>query len=46
MLNGYVHARSREFSAPPNLNGVMSQLLGTMYHINLAGIELAEKFSL
>ena len=46
MLNGYVHARSREFSAPPNLNGVMSQLLGTMYHINLAGIELAGKFSL
>ena len=45
-LNGYVHARSREFSAPPNLNGVMSQLLGTMYHINLAGIELAGKFSL
>ena len=45
-LNGYVHARSREFSAPPNLNDVMSQLLRTMYHINLAGIELAEKFSL
>ena len=46
MLNGYVHARSRQFSAPPKLNGVMGQLLGAMYHINLAGIELAEKFSL
>ena len=46
MLNGYIHARSREFSPPPNLNGIMGQLLGAMYHINLAGIELAEKFSL
>ena len=46
MLNGYVHARCREFSTPPKLYDVTGQLLGAMYHINLAGEELAEKFSL
>ena len=46
MLNGYAHARSRELSPPTKLDGVMLQFLGAMFHINLAGIELNEKFSL
>ena len=46
ILNSYIHARSREFSPPPNLDTVMLQLQGTMFHLDLAGKELAEKFNL
>ena len=45
VLNAYVHARSREFSAPPKMDSVIWQLRQAMYYTNLAGKELAEKFS-
>ena len=46
VLNGYIHARSREFSPPPQLNGIMEQLGWTLRTINFAHGEMGKKFTL
>ena len=44
-LNGYLHARSREFGPPPELREVISQLWSTFLNINLVVGEVTKKYT-
>ena len=46
VLNGYVHARSREFGPQPTVSGTISQLRSTFVYINLVIEELTKKFTM
>ena len=45
VLNGYIHARSREFSPPPKLESIIEHLGWTIENINLANKAITENLT-